>query len=655
MKNDSTNVKSKVTAASLLIALGIIYGDIGTSPLYVLKAIIGNRPISEMLVYGGISCVFWTITFQTTFKYIYLTLKADNHGEGGIFSLYALVRKYGKYLVIPTIIGASTLLADGIITPPISVASAVEGLSNIKGLEHIPTVPIVIVIISALFFFQRFGTHKMGAAFGPAMLIWFGMLATLGIAQIAQHPIIFNALNPIYAYQFLSEYPKGFVLLGAVFLATTGAEALYSDLGHCGRKNIRITWVLVKTCLLLNYMGQAGWLMSLGPDALLDGRNPFFEIMPHWFLIAGIVIATSAAIIASQALISGSYTLINEAMNLNFWPRVAVRQPSEIKGQIYIPSVNIMLWIGCVLMVLHFENSSNMEAAYGLAITLTMMVTTYLLSFFLLYKLKWNKIIVSILLLLFASIEIAFFIANIQKFPEGGYITILISSVYIFIMYTVYSGRRISNRFTKFTDLGRYVTNINELSEDESIPKFSTHLIYLTKANSRHEIEEKIIKSIFSKKPKRADVYWFLHIHRTAEPYSLSYDVSELVDDKVIKVNINVGFRIQPRTELYFKQIVQDLVNNKELNLHIRPDGSTKYNSEPDFKFVVIEKFLSVENEFTLREGIVLNTYFMLKRNSLSDELAFGLDKSDVIIEQIPLVYQPANKVELARHFDPEN
>jgi KUP system potassium uptake protein len=649
MENANHSLKDKISAATLLVALGIIYGDIGTSPLYVLKAVVSTNPLNEQLIYGGISCVFWTITFQTTFKYIYLTLKADNNGEGGIFSLYALVRRYGKFLVIPTILGASTLLADGIITPPISVSSAIEGLGNVEGLAHIPTVPIVIAILSGLFFFQRFGTHKVGAIFGPAMLVWFLMLASLGLSQIVHYPQILKALNPAYALSFLTHYPNGFVLLGAVFLATTGAEALYSDLGHCGRKNIRITWLLVKTSLMLNYMGQAAWLMNLGEGALLAGRNPFFEIMPPWFLLIGIAIATMAAIIASQALISGSYTLINEAMNLNFWPRVAVRQPSEVKGQIYIPSVNIMLWLGCIMVVLFFRSSSNMEAAYGLAITITMMVTTYLLTYFLLFRLRWNKFLVTILLLLFASIEITFFIANIHKFPEGGYITLFISAFYIFIMYSVYSGRRISNRFTKFVDLGAHAPAISELSEDDQIPKTATHLIYLTKANSRHEIEEKIIKSIFAKNPKRADVYWFLHIHRTAEPYTLNYDVSELIDDKVIKVNINVGFRIQPRTELYFKKIVQELIQNKELNLHMRPDGSTKYNNEPDFKFVVIEKFLSVENEFALGDGILLNTYFLLKHLGLSDEKAFGLDKCDVIIEHIPLVYQPISNVTLTR------
>lgn len=648
MEKVKNGIGGKVTAATLLVALGIIYGDIGTSPLYVLKAIVGEKPISELLVYGGISCVFWTLTFQTTFKYIYLTLRADNHGEGGIFSLYALVRRYGKYMVIPTILGATTLLADGIITPPISVASAVEGLTAIKGLEDLQTVPIVIVILSGLFFFQRFGTQKVGSAFGPAMLVWFTMLATLGTIQIVQHPGIFKALNPVYAYWLLVEYPNGFWLLGAVFLATTGAEALYSDLGHCGRENIRITWAFVKVCLMLNYMGQAAWLMTLGKGALLGSTNPFFAIMPTWFLLPGIIIATIAAIIASQAMISGSYTLISEAMNLNFWPRIAVRQPTELKGQIYIPSVNTILWVGCILMILYFRSSTHMEAAYGFSITIAMMMTTYLLTHYLLYNLKWNRILVFGLLAIFATIEVSFFIANVAKIKERW--MFLFFELFIFLtMYVWFYARKINNRFTRFVELGKYVPQIKELSEDDNIPKFSTHLIYLTKANNRHEIEEKVIRSIFSKKPKRADVYWFVHIHRTEEPYTLTYDVSELVDDKIIKVNINVGFRIQPRTELYFKRIVQELVANRELNLHIRPDGSTKYNCEPDFKFIVIEKFLSVENEFALKEGLLLNSYFFLKRLGQSDEKAFGLDKSDVIVEQVPLVYQPVGKVQLKR------
>ena len=644
--NAKNGVASRVTAASLLVALGIIYGDIGTSPLYVLKAIIGEREISELLVYGGVSCIFWTLLFQTTFKYIILTLMADNHGEGGIFSLYALVKRFGKgKLVIPTILGATTLLADGIITPPISVASAVEGLEIV--VPHLPTVPIVILILSLLFFFQRFGTQKVGSTFGPIMVVWFSMLFILGFVQILHTPDILKALSPHYAYELLTQYPHGFWLLGAVFLCTTGAEALYSDLGHCGKRNIRISWAFVKTGLMVNYIGQAAWLLHQG-KLHLEGRNPFYEIMPQWFLLPGVIIATAATIIASQALISGSYTLINEAMSLNFWPRIAVRQPTDLKGQIYIPSVNNILWFGCILMILYFQTSSNMEAAYGFSITIAMMMTTILLTYFLIYFKKWNIFGVFALLAMFSVIELSFFIANVAKIKERW--MFLFFEIFIFgVMYVWYYARKINNSFVKFIDLKRYTTLLQDLSEDDVIPKFSTHLIYLTKANYKLQIEEKIIKSIFSKKPKRADVYWFLHINRTDEPYTLDYEVAELLDDKVIRVDINIGFRIQTRVELYFKKIVQDLVANKELNLHIRPDGSTRYNPEPDFKFVVIEKFLSVENEFALRNGILLNSYFFLKRISQSDEKAFGLDKSDVIVEDIPLIYQPMHRMGLAR------
>ena len=654
MSNIKNGISDKVTIASLLVALGIIYGDIGTSPLYALRAVVGTRPITEQLVYGGVSCIFWTLIFQTTIKYIWLTLKADNHGEGGIFSLYALVKRYGKKLVIPTILGATTLLADGIITPPISVSSAIEGLNLVKGLDSIiipgntTTILIVVIILSILFFFQRFGTDAIGKLFGPIMTVWFSMLLVLGISQIWLHPDILKALSPHYAYDLLVHYPSGFWLLGAVFLCTTGAEALYSDLGHCGIKNIRYTWAYVKISLVCAYLGQAAWIMNQN-ITLLDGRNPFFEIVPAWFLIPSIIIATMATIIASQALISGSYTLINEAINLNFWPRVAVRQPTESKGQIYIPSVNTILWFGCVLMILYFKESGHMEAAYGFSITITMLMTSVLLSYFLYYKLKWNKIYVLLFLLIFGTIEISFFIANVAKIKERWMFLFFELGIFA-VMYIWYYARKINNTFTKFEELGKYSNQLIELSQDDEIPKFATHLIYLSKADRRHQIEEKVIKSIFSKKPKRADVYWFLHINRTEAPYTLTYDVSELVDDKVIKVNINIGFRIQPRTELYFKKIVKELVANKELKLHIRPDGSSKYNNEPDFKFVVIEKFLSVENEFTLRDGILLNSYFALKTMSLSDEKAFGLDKSDVIVEQIPLVYQPITTINLKRN-----
>lgn len=642
----NATTQQKITAASLLVALGIIYGDIGTSPLYVMKAIVGEREITELLVYGGISCVFWTLTFQTTLKYVLLTLSADNHGEGGVFSFYALVKRFGKgKLVIPTILGATTLLADGIITPPISVASAVEGLEAI--FPNLPTIPIVIAILSGLFIFQRFGTQKVGSIFGPAMVVWFGMLLVLGLSQIIHHPDILKALNPVYAYRLLVEYPQGFWLLGAVFLCTTGAEALYSDLGHCGRQNIRITWIFVKSALLINYLGQGAWLMHQG-DAFLKGQNPFYAIMPEWFLIVGIVIATLAAIIASQALISGSFTLINEAISLNFWPRVALKHPTNLKGQIYIPSVNTILWIGCVLMILYFKNSAHMEAAYGFSITVAMMMTSLLLAYYLFFIKKIKIGWIALMLTVFALIEVSFFMANIVKIKERW--MFLFFELFIFmVMYVWYYSRKINNRFLKFVNLAEETPKLQALSSDDAIPKYATHLIYLSKANKAYEIEEKIIKSIFAKKPKRADVYWFLHINRTNEPFTLDYEVIELLDDKVIKVVLNVGFRIQPKVELYFKKIVQELVEQKELNLHIRPDGSTKYNAEPDYKFVIIEKFISVENEFAFKDGWLLTSYFWLKKLSLSDEKAFGLDKSDVAIEEYPMVYTPVSNLELSR------
>ena len=644
---------NKVTTASLLIALGIIYGDIGTSPLYALRAVVGERPISEMLVLGGFSCIFWTLVFQTTVKYVFLTLRADNQGEGGVFSLYALIRRYGKYLVVPTILGATTLLADGMITPPITVSSAIEGLNCVKALEGtiVPgnglTLGIVAIILSILFFFQRFGTQSIGKAFGPIMTIWFLMLFIIGFFWILHYPEVFKAMNPYYAYQILTKYPKGFWLLGSVFLCTTGAEALYSDLGHCGIKNIRITWIFVKTCLVINYMGQVAFIMHVKTPTL-QGINPFFDMFPHWFLLPSVIIATAAAIIASQALISGSFTLISEAVNLNFWPRVKVRQPTDFKGQIYIPSINTILWVGCVSILFYFQTSSRMESAYGFFITIAMLMTTYLLAYFLLYRLKWNRFLVFGVLSVFAAIELSFFVANVVKLKESWSVLFVAMAIFL-TMYIWYYARKTNNRFMKFVEIAKYIPMLKELSEDMAIPKFSTHLIYLSKAKNKAQIEEKIMKSIFAKKPKRADVYWFLHINRTEAPFTMTYDVVELIPDRVIKVNLNIGFRIQPKTELYFKNIIKELITNQELNLHILADGSTKYNSETDFKFVIVEKYFSIENELPLRDLLLLKSFFILKYMGMSDIRAFGLDKSDVVIEHIPLVYQAPQNIELTR------
>jgi KUP system potassium uptake protein len=640
---------NKVSAATLLVTLGIIFGDIGTSPLYVLKEIVGENPIDPVMVMGGISCIFWTLTLQTTLKYVVLTLRADNKGEGGIFSLYALVRRTKtKWLLLPAIIGGCTLLADGIITPPISVASAVEGLRIFN--KDIPTVPIVICIISMLFIIQQFGTKTIGKLFGPIMLIWFVMLGTLGMGQIVTNFSILKALSPHYAFNILYNNPNALLMLSAVFLCTTGAEALYSDLGHCGKQNVRLAWIFVKVMLVLNYMGQGAWLIQHEGKLLSEfkGANPFYSIMPEWFSIVGIVIATAAAIVASQALISGSFTLINEAIRLNFWPKVKVVYPTETRGQLYIPSVNWLLMWGCIGIVLYFKESSAMGAAYGLAIVLTMMMTTTLLNYYMILK-RYNRIFITLSISIYAIIEIGFFIANMGKFQHGGYVTLIIGSLLFGIMWVWYEARKIKNKYVEFTKLNEYLPQLRELSNDNSIHKYATHLVYLTSADNKDDIEAKVIYSILQKQPKRADIYWFLHVDVVDEPYRCEYKVSHLVKEDVIRIDFRLGFRIAPRLNTMFRTVVQDMVANKEVDIRSRYESLNKNNVIGDFKFVVIEKFFSNENLLPLYNKIILKIYFILKYISLSEEKAFGLDTSNVVVEKFPLVIFPVKEISLKR------
>src|SRR6478735_2585116 len=638
----------RLSVAGLLIALGIIYGDIGTSPLYVMKAIIfgGGGVVNAELVYGGISCVFWTLTLQTTLKYVVLTLRADNNGEGGIFSLYTLVRRKSKWLVIPAMIGGSALLADGIITPPISVSSAIEGLRILN--PGIPTVPIVLAILTFMFIVQSFGTQIVGKAFGPLMFVWFSMLAVLGSVQIIAHPEVLKALNPYYAYHLLVVYPGGFWLLGAVFLCTTGAEALYSDLGHCGRQNIRVSWVFVKTCLVLNYFGQGAWLAQYFGKAITERENPFYTIMPEWFLLIGIGIATIAAIIASQALITGSFTLIGEAIRLNLWPKVLLVYPTNVKGQLYVPSINWLLWAGCVLVVLYFRESSNMEAAYGLAITVTMLATTILMSFYL-YVYKFSRPVIALFLGVFLIIEISFLIANLDKFPHGGWVSVAIGLMLLSVMYTWLKAFYIKLRLEEEVKLEPYIETLKELSTDETIPKYSTHLVYMTGADQKNKIESKILYSIFQKRPKRADLYWFLHVNTTDHPYTMDYKVKHLAEQDVIRVDFNLGFRVEPRISLYFRKVVENLVQNKEVDITSRYESLQRKQVIGDFRFVVMEKYLSVENDLPWKERLIMKTYFQIKKFTASEVKWFGLDTSSVKVEKVPLVIKPANNVVLNR------
>jgi KUP system potassium uptake protein len=651
---------NRVSAAGLLIALGIIYGDIGTSPLYVLNAIISGKVVTEGLIVGALSLIIWTLTLQTTVKYVILTLQADNRGEGGIFSLFALVRRRKKWLVVPAMLGGAALLADGMITPPISVTSAIEGLKQIPSLHHISQwtiIYIVIGILSLLFFVQQFGTAFIGRSFGPIMAGWFLMLALLGLLHIADDLSILKAFNPYHGIKLLFAHPGGFYILGGVFLCTTGAEALYSDLGHCGKWNIRYSWIFVKTCLILNYFGQGAWLLAHQKGRLIttamveNGFNPFYGVMPGWFLYFGIAIATVAAIIASQALISGSFTLVGEAMRLNLWPKLRIDYPTEAKGQLFIPAVNLLLYAGCIAIVLHFQKASNMEAAYGLAITVTMIATSILFSNYLVTR-RIKPVLVYAYLVIYLTIEAGFLFANMDKFPHGGYVTLLVGGVLFLVMYNWFKARKIKNRYVEFVRLDDYISKIRELSNDKSVPKYATHLVYLTSADHPREIEHKIIYSILNKKPKRADIYWFVHVDTVDMPYTAEYKVEHIIPNDIIRIEFSLGFRVQPRINLLFRKVVEDLVKNKEVNVISRYESLEKNNVTGDFQFIVMEKYLSQDNELPFWEKLMMKLHFWLKAISLSEERGFGLDPSTVVVEKFPLIVSPALPLKLRRVSD---
>ncbi len=648
---------NRVTTAGLIVALGIIYGDIGTSPLYVFNAIIKGNMVSEQLIIGSLSCIIWTLTLQTTLKYVLLVLRADNRGEGGTFALYALVRRQKRWLVVPAMIGGAALLADGIITPPISITSAVEGLRELprfQGIDHY-IVYIVLTILAMFFFLQQFGTASIGKFFGPVMFIWFFMLAILGVTHIFDDLTILRALSPHYAFDFIRTYPNALWLLGAVFLCTTGAEALYSDLGHCGKSNIRASWGFVKACLLLNYFGQGAYLLShyngwTMTDEVLtrEGINAFYDLMPQWWIIPGVVIATSAAIIASQAMISGSFTLISEAMRLNLWPKLKIRYPSEARGQLFIPSLNLLMFLGCVGVVLYFRDSKRMEAAYGLAIIITMLMTTILFSNFLVSR-RVKPVYIWIFIAVYSSIEILFLLALLQKFAHGGYTTLIIAGIMFAVMYVWFRARKIKNRYVEFVRLEHYVPKIQELSNDRSVPKYATHLVYLTSADNPKEIEHKIIYSILNRKPKRADIYWFVHVDTLDDPYTMEYKVDHIIPNDIIRVEFRLGFRVEPRINLMFRKVVEDLVANKEVNITSRYESLERSNTVGDFSFIVMEKYLSQDNDLPILERLIMKFHFWLKDVSLSEERGFGLDVSNVTVEKFPLIVAPVTNLKLKR------
>ena len=636
-----------MTAAGLLVAVGIVFGDIGTSPLYTYRAIIEDRVVDETLALGGVSAIFWTLTFQTTLKYVLLTLRADNNGEGGIFSLYTLIRRYAKWLLFPAIAGGGFLIADSIITPPISVSSAIEGLLPLY--PNLPTVPIVLLILFILFAAQQVGTDKLGKAFGPIMVVWFTMIGIMGAGQVLQNPGVIRALNPVYAYDMIVNYPDGFWLLGGVFLCSTGAEALYSDMGHVGRRNVQVSWFYVKLCLIICYLGQAAWLLNhMGKP--LGIQNSFFGMVPGWFLLPCIGIATMATIIASQALISGTFTLVSEAFRLTLMPKMRIVFPSDARGQVYIPAFNWLLMLGCFGVVLYFRESKNMEAAFGLSVNLTMLMTTVLLGFYLYAKKHVNGLIIGVFLLIYLVIESSFLVANLRKFMHGGWVSLLLGFSLIAIMLVWYYGSRIKRRLTSFVSLRDHLPLLKQLSNDESVPKYATNLVFLTASPQPQQIEEQIIDSILGGMPKRADVYWLIHIELMDDPYTTEYIVDILEPEEVVRITFRLGFRVQPRISLLFRKVVEELVRSHEITLNpkYRP-AKAHPDFIGDFRFVVINRFLSYENDLNSIDTFVMNGYFGLKRLSLADERAYGLDTQNVQTEQIPLIVRPAEFVRLKR------
>lgn len=639
----------KLSAAGVLVALGIIYGDIGTSPIYTLRFIVGDHVITEELIFGGLSCVFWTLTLITTFKYIYLALNADNKGEGGIFALYALVRRYkARWVIFPAIIGCCTLIADGFITPAISVTSAIEGLRTLNpDISEQTILTIVIAILLGLFIFQQFGSSVVGKTFGPVMLLWFLFIGSIGLYHLAGNLSVLKALNPVYAYDLLVKYPGGFWLLGAVFLCTTGAEAMYSDLGHCGKVNIRAGWGFVKLCLLLSYFGQGAWLLEHA-GSTLDGAIPFFEIMPRSLVFMGVVLATMATIIASQALISGTFTLVNEAMKLKLWPATRVRYPSQVMGQIYIPAINWILMLGCILVVLYFKESDAMQSAYGLAITFDMLMTTSLLVYYFSTS-KKSTVRTSIIALIFFSIEGSFLISNLSKFTHGGWFSFSIAFIFFLMMYILLRARILRDRHTEFVDLKHYVPMIQDLQADTSVPKEATNLVYMAVANSKRYIDSNIIYSIFKKRPKRADVYWFIHVDTVDSPYTSKYSVDTIIPRKCFFIRIKLGFKSDHRVNLLFNKILHDMAESAEIDLTSHYDSLQKHSMPADFKFIILHSLASVDSEISNFDNLIIQGYRFIKNYSLSTEEMYGLELANVEVERVPIMVGPPAKVRVKR------
>lgn len=620
--------------AGLVMTLGIVYGDLGTSPLYTMQAILRAAPkIDTDFVLGALSCVFWTLTLQTTFKYVLITLRASNQGEGGIFALFTLIKNKKRWTFVAALVGACALLGDGVITPSITVTSAVEGLKILT--PSIPVVFWVLIILSGLFFAQQFGTSSLGKYFGPVMVIWFLMLSVFGLHELIHFPDVLKAINPYYAVKLIADHPHALVLLGAVFLCTTGAESLYSDLGHCGLKNIRISWIYVKVSLLLSYFGQGAWVLSHLSHYTTE-QNPFFTIMPIWFLPIGVIISTLAAVIASQALISGAFTIVSEAISLNYFPKIRINYPTSVKGQMYIPFINKVLFACCVFVVLYFRSSAAMEAAYGLSITVAMLMTSLLLMFYLRNRIAMQWIV--LLGVLFFTIESTFLIANLTKFFQGGWMSVALSLLFFSVMYVWFRGSAILSEFVKQVNIGTYVPILEALSKDETVSKYATHLVYVSQSDKEKEVERHILYSILRNHPKRADVYWFIHVTFSDTPYQMTYEVDELSPGRLFRINLHLGYKTEPRVNLYFHQVVADLVKQGKVDSVSHYPSLQAANILSDYRFVIVDMVQSYDFDFTFYKQLLMNYFFAVKRVIVNEVRFWGLDSSVITVEEVSLL-----------------
>ena len=653
------NKSKRMSAAGLLIAIGIVYGDIGTSPLYVMKSIVeGNGGIGNVnrdFIIGSISLVLWTVTLLTTLQTVLIALKATNHGEGGIFALYTLVRKRAKWLVLPALIGGAAILADGTLTPAVTVTTAIEGLKGLQFGGNVPVstqemvIMITVIILLVLFSIQKMGTSIIGKAFGPIMFIWFTFLGVMGVINMAGDWSIIQAINPVYAIKLLfSPYNKaGIFILGSIFLATTGAEALYSDVGHVGKKNIIGSWPFVFVCLSLNYFGQGVWILNNPTFRPADGGvlNPFYEMIPINIRLFAIILATVAAVIASQALITGSFTLVAEASGLKFLPRMNIDYPSTEKGQIYIPSINKGICVATIAIVLYFQTSAHMEAAYGLSITISMLATTILLYEWLVLK-KINPLWNWIFLIFFGVLDIMFMISSLTKFTHGGYVSLFIAGVIGFIMYVWYYGNKVRDKRESrnaYVRLDEYTDMLTNLSHDEDYPTYATNLVYMANVKYNKFIKREILYSILDKRPKRAKAYWFVTVNVTNEPFTAEYAVNTYGTKNVINIQLYLGFKKQTSVNVYIRQIVHDLISDGTIEPQPQEYTTTPGRDVGDFSFVIVNDVISPQTQLVGYEKWLVEARVRLQNLSSNPASWFGLEYADTVIERVPLILGKPN------------